>query len=119
LERRLLAFDHALPRSLPRRGHHDMRVDIEQWQTQQTGPDAPIDDPVPPAHDRHPIAATAAAVHQVCFCRIADTLELAAVRAARLLTTPAAAASARLDGTTRPAAAMIRSFLLLRRNNIV
>jgi hypothetical protein len=94
-------------------------VDVEQRQTQQTGPDAPIDDRVPLVHHRHPVAATAAAVHQVRFCRIADTLELAAVRAARLLTTPAAAASARPDGASRPAAAMIRSFLLLRRNNIV
>jgi hypothetical protein len=50
---------------------------------------------------------------------MADTLELAAVSAARLLTTPAAVASARLDGTRRPVAARIRSFLLLRRNNIV
>jgi hypothetical protein len=96
-----------------------MCVDIEQRQTQQTGPDAPIDDPIPPAHDRYPVAATAAAGHQLCFCRITETLELAAVRAARLLTRPAAAASARLDGTRRPAAARIRSFLLLRRNNIV
>jgi hypothetical protein len=94
-------------------------VDVEQRQTQQAGPEAPIDDPIAAAHDRRPSDAPAAAPHQVCFWRIADTLELAAVRAARLLTTPAAVARARLDGSRRPAAATIRSFLLLRRNNIV
>ena len=40
------------------------------------------------------------------------------MRAATLLTTPAAIASARLDRTRRPAAVTIRSFLLLRRKNI-
>jgi hypothetical protein len=84
-----------------------MRVDIEQRQTQQAGPNAPIDDPVPPAHNRQPLGAPAAPAHQVCFRRIADTLELAAVSTARLLTRPAAVASARLDGTRRPVAARI------------
>lgn len=40
------------------------------------------------------------------------------MRAATLLTTPAAIASARLDRTRRLAAVTIRSFLLLRRKNI-
>jgi hypothetical protein len=57
--------------------------------------------------------------HQVCFCRSADTLELPAARAATPLITPAAVVSVRLDGSRRLAAAIMRSFLLLRRNNIV
>jgi hypothetical protein len=48
----LFGLDHAPPAPLARRGHHDMRVEIEQWQPQQAGPNAPIDDPVPPAHNR-------------------------------------------------------------------
>ena len=97
-----------------------MRVDVEERQTQQAGPDAPIDNPVAPAHDQWPFGAPAAASHQVRFCRSADTLELAAVRTATtLLITPAAVATARPEGSRRPAAATTRSFLLLRRNNIV
>jgi hypothetical protein len=97
-----------------------MRVDVEERQTEQAGPDAPIDKPVAPAHDRWPFGAPAAAPHQARFCRTADTLELAAVRAARtVLITPVAVTTARPEGSRRPAAASIRSFLLLRRNNIV
>ncbi|HEX2562412.1 MAG TPA: hypothetical protein VHK25_00775 [Acidimicrobiales bacterium] len=96
-----------------------MRIEIQQRQTQQAGTDAPIDHPVSPTRDRKPVDAPPAMTHQVCFCRFADTLELAATRAATLLTAPAAVASARQDGIRRPAAPTIRSFLLLRRNNMV